>query len=78
MTSTGSISAGDNDVSSPSPTHRATYAARWMSCPSVAGVEEWGKVLGAALNGLQVRVAPVIDIRAGPSAASVYFLARGC
>lgn len=49
-----------------------------MQLPSVAGVEERDQVLGAALNGLQVRVAPVIDIRAGPSAASVYFLARGC
>lgn len=78
MTSTVSISDGDNDVSSPSPTHRATSAARWMQRPSVAGVEERDQVLGAALNGLQVRVAPVIDIRAGPSAASVYFLARGC
>lgn len=78
MTWTGSISAGDNDVSSPSPTHRATYAARWMSCPSVAGVEEWGQVLGAGLDGLQMPVAQATVVGAGPSAASVYLLARGC
>lgn len=49
-----------------------------MSCPTVAGVEEWGKVLGAGLDGLQMPVAQAAVVGDGPSAASVYFLARGC